>query len=79
MCGYLYLNDVHNVHVKVLHGECIALGYVQEKIISILHHQMPLCLVLPLPLWVGPVGGVVKGVVTGERMLVNEYTSNSFS
>lgn len=41
------LNDIHDVHVEVLHRERIALGDVQKQIIPVLHDQMTMCLVLP--------------------------------
>lgn len=47
----LYLDDVHDIHVKVLHGESIAAWHTQNVVISVLHEQMFLCLVLPLTLW----------------------------
>lgn len=47
---HIYLNDVQDVHVEVLHREGIALGHANHELIAILKQQVLLCLELTLTL-----------------------------
>lgn len=47
---YIYLNDVQDVHVEVLHREGIALGHTNHELVAILEQQVLLCLELALTL-----------------------------
>ncbi len=46
----MYLNDIHYVHVEVLHCKGVALGDAQDVVVSVLHQQVTLSLVVPLAL-----------------------------